>query len=139
VIKDRIYYSRSKTKGNFIVKILEPVKEILEEYKNNSNTSHYVFPILLRDDMTPSQIENRKHKVLKKYNKDLKEIAKICEIEQKLSSYVARHSFANCLKQKGVSTDIISESLGHQNLTITQAYLKELDGSLIDSASELLL
>ncbi len=89
--------------------------------------------------LTPSQLENRKHKTLQRYNKDLKEIAQICGIDKPLSSYVARHSFANCLKQKGVATDVISESMGHQNLAITQAYLKELDSTVLDEASELLL
>lgn len=89
--------------------------------------------------MTPIQIEYRKHKTLKKYNKDLKEIASICKIDEILTSYVARHSFANSLKQMGVATDIISESLGHQNMAITQAYLKELDSSVLDEASKLLL
>jgi site-specific recombinase XerD len=84
-------------------------------------------------------LENRKHKTLQRYNKELKEIAKICGIDKQLSSYVARHSFANCLKQKGVATDVISESMGHQNLAVTQAYLKELDSSVLDEASELLL
>ncbi len=79
------------------------------------------------------------HKTLQRYNKDLKEIAQICGIDKPLSSYVARHSFANCLKQKGVATDVISESMGHQNLAITQAYLKELDSTVLDEASELLL
>lgn len=139
-IKDnRIFYIRSKTKGNFILKVLPPVQEILDYYRENSRGTKYVFPLLLREDMTPTQIENRKSKTLKKYNKDLKEIARICEIDKNISSYVARHSFANCLKQKGVATDVISESMGHQNLAITQAYLKELDSSVLDEASELLL
>jgi len=34
---------------------------------------------------------------------------KICGITKPLTSYVVRHSFANCLNQIGVSTDIISE------------------------------
>ncbi len=137
--EDRIYYTRSKTKGNFIVKILPPVKNILNYYQNNSRGTKYVFPILLHDVLTPTQMENRKKKTLGRYNRDLKEIAKLCDIDKPLSSYVARHSFANCLKQKGVSTDIISESLGHQNIAITQAYLKELDHSVIDQAMEILL
>lgn len=120
----RIFYTRSKTKGNFILKVLPPVQEIFDYFRENSRGTKYVFPLLLREDMTPTQIENRKSKTLKKYNKDLKEIARICEIDKNISSYVARHSFANCLKQKGVATDIISESMGHQNLAITQAYLK---------------
>lgn len=136
---NKIFYTRSKTKGNFMVKILPPVQEILDFYSEYSLGTKYVFPIFLSDNLTPAQKENRKHKTLRQYNKDLKEIAKICEINKTLSSYVARHSFANCLKQKGVATDVISESMGHQNLAITQAYLKELDSSVLDEASELLL
>jgi site-specific recombinase XerD len=89
--------------------------------------------------MTFSHLENRKRKTLKRYNKRLREIGELCEISKPLSSYVARHSYANCLKQKGIATDIISESMGHQNIAITQAYLKELDNSLVDEAMEVLL
>lgn len=139
ISNEKVFYTRSKTKGNFMVKILSPVQEILDFYKTNSLGTKYVFPILLKDNLTPSELQNRKHKTLKRYNKDLKEIAKICNINKSLSSYVARHSFANCLKQKGVATDVISESMGHQNLAVTQAYLKELDSSVLDEAAELLL
>ena len=136
---DKIFYTRSKSKGNFNITILPPVRDILNYFKARSIGTKYVFPLLLQDNLTPLQIENRKHKTLSKYNKDLKEIASICNIDKTLTSYVARHSFANSLKQMGVATDVISESLGHQNLTITQAYLKELDSSVLDAASELLL
>ena len=139
VSNDRIYYTRSKTKTNFQIKILPPVQEILDHYKNRKIGTDYVFPILLKNELTPAQIENRKKKTLKQFNKDLKEIAALCEINKSVSSYVARHSYANCLKQKGVATDIISESMGHQNIAITQAYLKELDNSLVDEAMEVLL
>lgn len=134
-----IYYTRSKTKGNFSVKIVPPVQDILDYYKRYSQGKKYVFPILLKEDLNPIQIANRKHKVLGVYNKQLKELAELCGIKKNISSYVARHSFANCLKQKGVATDIISESLGHQNLAITQAYLKELDSSVLEKATEMLL
>ncbi len=136
---NKIFYTRSKSKGNFNITILPPIRNILDYFKKNSIDTKYVFPILLKDNMTPIQIEYRKHKTLRKYNQDLKEIGKICKINKQVTSYVARHSFANCLKQKGVPTDIISESLGHQNLAVTQAYLKELDSSVLDEASALLL
>ncbi len=136
---DRIYYTRSKTKKNFQIKALPPVQEILDYYEKRKNNTDYVFPILLKKNMTYSHLENRKSKVLKRYNKRLKEISALCKIEKPISSYVARHSYANCLKQKGVATDIISESMGHQNVAITQAYLKELDSTLIDKAMEVLL
>lgn len=139
IAEDRIYYTRSKTKKNFQIKTLPPVQEILDYYKKRKNQTDYVFPILLEENMTFSHLENRRRKVLKRYNKRLRQIGILCKIEKPVSSYVARHSYANCLKQKGVSTDIISESMGHQNIAVTQAYLKELDNSLIDEAMEVLL
>ena len=66
-------------------------------------------------------------------------MASLCKIEDKITSYVARHSFATNLKQSGVSTDLISEAMGHQNVSITQAYLKELENDVIDDAMETLL
>ena len=134
-----ISYIRNKTKGRFVITILPPVQEILNYYKQHSLPTKYVFPILLKDGLTPAQIDNRKKKTLAKYNRDLKEIASLCGINKSLSSYVARHSFANCLKQKGVATDVIGESLGHKDLTTTQVYLKELGSTVLDDAAALLL
>lgn len=139
VEKNVIYYTRAKTKGNFSIALMPPVREILDYYRVNGYGNKYVFPLLFRENYTPTQLADRKHKMLGIYNKNLKELATICEITKNVSSYVARHSFANCLKQKGVATDVISESLGHQNLTVTQAYLKELDTQVVDSALEVLL
>lgn len=134
-----IYYTRAKTKGNFSIAIMPPVRKILDYYRVHGYGNKYVFPLLFREDYTPTQLADRKHKMLGIYNKELKEIAKLCNITKNVSSYVARHSFANCLKQKGVATDVISESLGHQNLAVTQAYLKELDTEIVDKALEVLL
>lgn len=85
------------------------------------------------------QIENRKSKKLKRFNNDLKKIAEIVGIDKPLTSYVARHSFATNLKELGVSTDVISQSMGHQNVSITTAYLKDFDNEVIDDANERLL
>lgn len=136
---NKILYTRSKSKGKFSISILPPVQSILEYYQANKLDTKYVFPILLRDNMTPEQIQNRKTKTRKKYNKDLKEIALLCDIDAKVTSYVARHSFANALKQMGVATDVISESLGHTDIKVTQGYLKSLENSVLDEAAALLL
>jgi integrase len=52
---------------------------------------------------------------------------------------VARHTFATVLKRSGVSTAIISESMGHQTEAITQTYLKSFENSIIDDAMKNLL
>jgi len=105
---DRVQYIRSKTKGKFTVKMLEPVKQII----------------------TYS---------LRRFNKQLKEIAKIQGVEQNVTSYVIRHSFATNLKFAGISTDVIGKSMGHADVSITQAYLKEFKDDIIDDAMSKLL
>jgi len=135
---ERIRYIRNKTKRPFSIKINPPLRAILEYYHENSLDTKYIFPILLYNDLTPLQLDHRKKKTLAQYNRGLKEIANLCGINQSLSSYVARHSYANCLKQKGVATDVIGESLGHANINVTQVYLKELGNEIVDDAVEVL-
>ena len=135
----RIRYTRSKTKGQFNIEITGKVQEILDYYKSQNRLTEYVFPILLDNDLTPQQIANRKHKVLSRYNKKLKEIRELAGIESPLTSYVARHSFATILKQKGASTDVISELMGHSDVQVTMTYLKEFDNEILDKENRKLL
>jgi integrase/recombinase XerD len=137
VTKDyKLIYIRSKTKGYFDFKLNEKARAIVDEYRLNKINTQYLFPILLSDNMTPIQIEYRKHKTMTKFNRDLKEIGRLCNIDFDLTGYVARHSFASNLKDMGVATDIISEALGHQNINITQSYLKRLNNEVIENAMD---
>ncbi|TWP22478.1 site-specific integrase [Apibacter muscae] len=52
VKEDRIVYIRRKTKGNFTIKILPPVRNILDYYKAQDRKTKYVFPILLKEGLT---------------------------------------------------------------------------------------
>lgn len=133
---NRLTYIRSKTNRLFDFKLIDRAKEIVEYYKKQSIGTEYVFPILLNDNLTPTQIANRRHKCITQFNKDLKTIGMICNIDFDLTSYVARHSFASNLKDKGVATDTISEAMGHQNIKITQTYLKRLENEVIDNAMD---
>lgn len=139
VVDDKIIYTRSKTKGRFIIRIINPIPEILNYYKNSNSNTGYIFPILLKEGLTPMQIENRKAKKLKRFNSDLKKIAEILKIDKTITSYVARHSYATNAKELGISTDMISQSMGHQNIAITSAYLKDFENDIIDDANDRLL
>lgn len=134
-----INYKRRKTGINFSVKILPPVEEILDYYKVNGNRTKYIFPILFRENYNSNQIHNRKKKMLRQFNYDLRHITALCGVSKSFTSYAARHSYANCLKQSGTATDIISESMGHQDIKITQVYLKDMGSSVIDDACKVLL
>ena len=134
-----IFYTRSKTNRQFVIKILEPVNKVLTYYRRIQTNSQYVFPIIVNENMSPIQLENRKLKTLKKFNRDLKELAKIAGVESNVTSYVIRHSYATNMKFLGVSSDIISQSMGHSNVEITQSYLKEFENDILDNENEKLL
>ena len=65
---------------------------ILNHYIEGNPDSKYVFPILKRN--TPVLKEGDGQLARKHYNQGLKVIAQMCGIEQTLTSYVSRHSFA---------------------------------------------
>jgi integrase len=67
------------------------------------------------------------------------EIGEKLELPIPLTTYVARHSYATVLKRAGVSTAIISESLGHSSEKITQVYLDSFDNEQISNAMKNLL
>ena len=139
IINGRINYTRSKTKGKFNIEIVDNAQKIIDYYKTIQKDSQYVFPILLNDNMSPTQIAYREQKVLARVNKKLKEISKLAGIEKKITTYVARHSFATILKKIGTSTDVISELMGHSDVQITMTYLKEFDNEELDNANRKLL
>lgn len=135
----RIYYQRSKTKGKFSILVNSELKSILEYYQGVNRSSDYIFPILLKNDLTPKQIAYRKHKVLSRYNRKLRSIAKLVGISTDITSYVARHSFATILKHKGTSIEKISELMGHADVQITMTYLKEFEQDDLDKETAKLL
>lgn len=138
---DRLVYKRSKTGQAFSMKLLEPAQAILKEMMAESATmgSNYLFPILSPFHATSAQKNDRLKRVLREVNKELKEIAKALKIDILLTTYVARHSFATILKHSGISTSVISESLGHATEQITQTYLDSFENSVLDEADLALL
>ncbi len=133
----RIVYRRAKTGKEYSVAITEPMQAILSEFARKD--SIFLFPFLTESiHQTPLQIMNRKHKVLKQINDGLKVISGLLDLPASLTTYVARHTFATTLKDKGVNVAIISECLGHADLSTTQAYLKKFEQSKLDEVASLL-
>ncbi|NMC59925.1 MAG: tyrosine-type recombinase/integrase, partial [Candidatus Methanofastidiosa archaeon] len=54
----------------------------------------------------------------------------------KVSSYVARHSWATIAKNSGTSTEFISEALGHSSVTVTKRYLDSFDKATREKHSQ---
>jgi len=112
---------------------------ILKNVHYTESSNIYLFPIFTEYHKTEIQRENRLHKILAMVNKTLKQIGKELKLPINLTTYCARHSFATVLKRAGVSTSIISETLGHSSERITQIYLDSFDNEQIDKAMDNLL
>ncbi len=132
IIDGRLVYYRKKTSKLINLPMNPEAMEIISRY--NTGLTGYIFPILSFAHKTEQMKLNRLHKVITKVNKALKLIGQELGLPIKLTTYVARHSFATVLKRAGVSTSIISESLGHSSEKITQIYLDSFENSQIDEA-----
>lgn len=134
----RLHYIRQKTGKLIKLGLSEEALKIIKRYAVESKG--YLFPILNAQlHKTPLQKQNRIHKMLGKVNKNLKLLAAQLGVEANLTTYVARHSFASVLKKSGVNIALISEALGHSDLTTTQIYLDSFDNEQIDNAMKNLL
>lgn len=102
---DWIKMKRKKTDSALSIPLLPRAKNILEIYKNDSEKG--LLPV----------ISNQK------FNSYLKEIAGVCGIEKRLTHHIARKTFATTvLLYNDVPMEIVSELLGHSNMSVTQAH-----------------
>jgi site-specific recombinase XerD len=67
-------------------------------------------------------------------NVDLKDIGKKLEISTKLTTYVARHTFATVMKRNGVPVSLIGQALGHEDEKTTQIYLDSFNMDILEQA-----
>ena len=126
-----IIYRRHKTGQELSIKLEICLKTIIDRYSHNSNGT-FLFPIL-------SESTQNYDSALRLHNIHLKKISGFMGLPKPLTSYVARHSWATLAKKKGISTQIISESMGHNSEKTTRIYLSSLDRSVIADANAKLI
>lgn len=141
IYDDRFNYIRNKTGILINVKISENkiMKEILDYYRiYNPFETDYIFPILKKDasEYSKKELKARKDSVRVYLNKQLKKLLKECKIYKNITFYCGRHTFATISLKSGVSTEIISQALGHQDLKTTKSYLENFSNDELDFAFE---
>jgi site-specific recombinase XerD len=134
IVDNRIKFQRRKTSKIYDIKITDQIKVILKYYISNKKKKDFILPVLKRDTL---ELQYRDAQWgLKRYNKGLKKIADLCAIEENLTSYVSRHSFATHALFKNIPLSAISSMLGHSKLSTTQIYLKSLPSDVLDGYHE---
>ncbi len=134
IVDGRIKFQRKKTSKMYDIKVTEQMQEILKFYTTKKKRKDFILPILKRDSLE-LQYKDAQW-ALKNYNKGLKKIAELCKIEERLTSYVSRHSFATHALFKNIPLPAISSMLGHSKLSTTQIYLKSLPSNVLDTYQE---
>ncbi len=134
ISKDRITIIRAKTERTtksdqrqVVIPLSEKVKDIIDKWGNTPRLSDsFVFDIL-RNEVSSQRERELIQNITKTINKYMNRIAKELDIDKNLTTYVARHSFSTVLKRSGVSTEFISEALGHHSLATTESYLDSFE------------
>lgn len=109
-----LFTNRQKTKTRSSVPLLPTAVEIIDSYAVNK--------VCINKGLLLPVPSNQK------MNEYLKEIADLCGIDKKLTSHIARHTFATTVTLlNGVPIESVSKMLGHTNIRTTQHYAKILD------------
>lgn len=143
---DKLSFVRAKTaKTNrntkeITVYLNDYTKYVIETYGNIAKSKNdYVFPILASEQTSEDQ-----YKLIKNFismvNQNFLKYAKANGVNEKISTYWARHSFATMAIQKGASMEYVGEAVGHTNTKTTMGYFagfedetkKQLQDSLLD-------
>ncbi|MCG1037303.1 site-specific integrase [Polaribacter sargassicola] len=112
-----IIMNRTKTGSECRIPLLPTAEKILKKYKKNP--CHQIKETLLP---VPSN---------QKMNAYLKEVADLCEIDKKLHTHLARHTYATTITlSNGVPMETVSKLLGHKKIATTQIYAKVLDSKI---------
>lgn len=127
-------YNRIKTKTPMSVEVLDTAKLMITQLRNRRSIlpdadclyyPDYLFDILRGDKKRKEESGHREYQsALRKFNNNLKELARVLHIPSPVTSYTIRHSWATTAKFRGVPIEMISESLGHKSIKTTQIYLK---------------
>ena len=142
---DILKYERSKTKRSkkeseeIVISLKKEAKEIIKTWgTTNIYPEAFLFPHL-NDKMTAERQRAIVQQLTKTINKYMKRIANEVGIKKPITTYYARHSFATILRNANVSTEFISEALGHSGMKTTQNYLAGFEAEKIHQTTDALL
>lgn len=121
------------------ISLKDEARRIIEKWGNKpKRPDSFIFPGLT-DAMTPEKQFLQIRLMVRLINDHIKVVVAALDIDKPVTTYYARHSFATILKNSGVSTEFISEALGHSSLATTKNYLAGFEQDAIKKATDILV
>lgn len=93
----RLHYRMNKNSKLLSLKIPDKVFKILDYYRKDKRyATDFVFPELKKANLDNAKdVYNKRKAATKKFNDNLKSIAKKAQIDKKITMHIARHTFGN--------------------------------------------
>ena len=137
--REIIRYKTSKNEKHISLFKNQKLKVIIEKYIEKEPNNIHLFDFLKKEYDSKWELEDVKSSLNAKCNTYLKKIAILTGIEKNISFHVARHTFAQLLKEyqsKMGKSDIyvIQQALGHSDIKVTQKYLRSLDNEIVNES-----
>ncbi|MES2875298.1 MAG: tyrosine-type recombinase/integrase [Bacteroidota bacterium] len=116
--------TENKTGGTnkISINISEDLQTIIERQGSHKINNPYIFNIIPRKATEKEMLQSARVTIAA-ININLKKIAKTLNMDADISTYYARHSYANNLMNDAAPLAFISKQLGHTDLKTTQSYL----------------
>ena len=129
-----ITYRRRKTGRPLSVTLTPEAMILLKRYMSRDTDSPYLFPLLKSGEGT-KEAYHEYQLALRSFNQQLMLLGKMLGLNDRLSSYAARHTWATTAYYCEIHPGIISEAMGHPSITVTETYLKPFRSKKIDEAN----
>ena len=129
-----ITYRRRKTGRPLSVTLTPEAMILLKRYMSRDTDSPYLFPLLKSGEGT-KEAYHEYQLALRSFNQQLMLLGKMLGLNDRLSSYAARHTWATTAYYCEIHPGIISEAMGHSSITVTETYLKPFRSKKIDEAN----
>ena len=116
-----ISYRRHKTGRRLTVAVSKEAMEIIRRNENADPESPFLFPIIKQ----PGRGEYKQYaNMLRSLNYRLSQVARTLKLKERISTYVARHTWATTAVRQNFNPSLICDAMGHSSVKVTETYFK---------------
>ncbi len=140
---EHIVYKRQKIKNAkntrpIQIPVTNEIRELLEWFKTNiPPLGNYLLPIVTKKHSGMKLYDHIRSRYIR-INVNMKKLGRTLGVHLTLTTYVSRHTMAMTLQDNNLPREVISQALGHKNMSTTNVYLDSFETGVLDRAASVL-